>query len=109
MSNTTTLIDDGPTVIESITTGQYDDCIGSIIKAAQERRTRVAIQLGHQLTIGQRVIYTRGRPRYLIGEKGTVKKVMHSYVLVTLDRPIGKFVGDVRTPMTLIRALDEGK
>lgn len=90
------------TITEQIAMGSYDNELNIIMEACRVRIKHMAVQAGHQLNQGDRVRFTGGRPRYLIGLEATVVKVMHTWVTVKLDRPVGKFAGEIRTPMTLI-------
>lgn len=100
-------IDTPETVAESIRSGNYDNHLGTIIRAARDRKERLAITLGHQLTIGQRVVITSGRPHYIIGEKATVVRVMQKYVNIKFERSLGRFTTNnvVHCPMSMVRAI----
>lgn len=91
-------------LIENINAGLCDNQLDAIIIAASERRRNKLLAVGRSLMPGDRVKYVAGRPRYLIGMTGTVEKVKSAYVLVRIDRDIGKFTthGTINTPMSLI-------
>lgn len=103
------LIDDAETVIKSIREGEYDTHLDAIANVAYQRKRHLALQQGWTLQVGDRVEFHTGRPRYLIGEKATITKVMQSWVLLKLDRSVGKFsnLSTIRTPMTIIRKIKE--
>jgi len=83
--------------------GEYDKSLDEFKDAIHERRRAVAYSALHSMRPGDRVIFTSGRPRYLIGVEATVVKIKQTYASVRLDQPIGKFRGVINTPMTLIR------
>jgi hypothetical protein len=95
--------------LEAISSGKADGILDQLSYSISSRRKVIALTAGHQLRPGDRVVFTGGRPRYLIGVEATVKQVKQSYVLVTLDSPVGKFHREINAPMSLIRKVDHGK
>lgn len=90
--------------IAGLNNGDHDDNLDTIIRACNERRRQTAYVALHQLKPGDRVVFTGGRPRYLIGHQATVVEIKQTYAGVRLDQPIGKFgTGVINTPMTLIK------
>lgn len=96
------MIDDVDTIIKSINAGEYDSEINRIVVIAEQRKRHLALKQGWSLRPGDKVQVTGGRPHYMIGATGTIRKVMQSWVILDLDIPCGKFHRNIRCPMTIL-------
>jgi hypothetical protein len=87
---------DAPALIGALQAGQLDDDLTGLIDAINERtstiahnRTKAALA---RLRLSDRVqIGNRAKPQYLRGGTGTVHEIADDYVVVLLDRVVGKF------------------
>jgi hypothetical protein len=89
--------------------GEYDHKFLEIAAGVALRKEAIGRHKIAELKAGDKVRFTQGRPRYLIGVVATVVKPMNTWVQVRLDKPIGKFgTGIIRSPISCIeRVLDE--
>jgi hypothetical protein len=87
---------DATALLNALGTGQLDDDLTAIIDVINERtatiahnRTQAALA---KLRLHDRVqIGSRAKPQYIRGETGTVHELNDDYVVVLLDRVVGKF------------------
>lgn len=98
-------IDTPETVLESIRRGEYDAHLAKIRFEVNSREKYVAYVAGHALRVGDRVMMASGRPKYMIGMAGTVKKVLQTYIVMDFDEPCGRFHRNMRMPMTIVKKI----
>jgi hypothetical protein len=83
------------------------DDFGLIYDTLKVKQRRVANKQVQILEVGDRVRFTNIKPKYMIGEQGTVTGFASTRVVVKLDRPVGKFSGnDLRVPATCVVRLN---
>jgi|SRR5487761_1905370 hypothetical protein len=87
---------DAPALLDALTTGQLDDDLTDLIDVINERTSTIARKRTEtalaRLTLHDRVrIGNRAKPQYIRGETGTVHELDDDYVVVLLDRVVGKF------------------
>lgn len=89
-------IHDAPALLDALATGRLDaeltaviDAINGRTSAIAQNRTQAALA---RLTLHDRVrIGNQAKPQYIRGEAGTVHEINDDYVVVLLDRVVGKF------------------
>ena len=87
---------DATALLDALATGRLDAELTAVIDAINERtsaiahnRTQAALA---RLTLHDRVrIGDQAKPQYIRGETGTVHELNDDYVVVLLDRVVGKF------------------
>jgi len=87
---------DTSALLDELATGRLDAELTAVIDAVNERtsaiahnRTQAALA---RLTLHDRVqIGNQAKPQYIRGEIGTVHELSGDYVVVLLDRVVGKF------------------
>jgi hypothetical protein len=84
--------------------GDFDEYLDSIELAVRERRADIAPKAWH-FKVGDRVRFTRVRPKYLIGAVGTISKVNSVKVVVDLDQQTGRFYRNITTPTSMIEKI----
>jgi hypothetical protein len=98
-----------PTLIDEILRGKYDADLAHIAEVIHNRRKQVryieAHRIGCTLNGGDRVEITTIRPRYMIGEKGTIVKVNQTRAEVRMDNQCGRFGTSLTIPLTCLRKI----
>lgn len=99
---------------EQILAGKFDDGLPLIITAINSRmatrgkqRQREAME---RLMVHSRVrIGKTAKPQYLRGLTGEVHEIHADFVVVCLDKPVGRFTyGHIRCPPQRLQPIDEG-
>lgn len=82
------------TLIEKINSGVFDDDLGKIRLAAEERLGAIrGKQKNHDFKVGEHVIFNSlTGTRYMVGQKGVVDSLKNTKVVVRLDAPTGRFL-----------------
>ena len=100
---TSTLIDQ---VLLALRSGHLDNEFDDIYEAISRRRKRIARDLFHNLRVGDTVqINEHIKPKYMVGQTGTVVDKRQSKVEVEFDRPMGRFGQRVICPVTSLKKL----
>jgi len=87
---------DATALLDALEAGQLDSNLSGLIDVINERtstiarnRTQAALA---RLTLHDRVrISNQAKPQYIRGEPGTIHELNNDYVVVLLDRVVGKF------------------
>ena len=84
--------------------GDYDEFLDSILLVAKQRKYELAPKAWH-FKVGDRVRFTKVRPKYLAGAVGTISKVNSVKVVVDLDKETGRFYRNITTPTSMIEKI----
>jgi ribosomal protein L21E len=86
--------------------GLLDNSLDDLYEAISARRKRIARDLFHDLRVGDTVqINEHIKPKYMVGQTGTVVDKRQSKVEVEFDRPMGRFGQRVICPVTSLKKL----
>ena len=91
---------------EQITAGAYDTDLQTINKALQQRaltiRSIKAQDALATINVGDRVTLDGLKPRYVNGSTPLVVKINQTRAVVILEKPKGRFMGEVTVPLACI-------
>ncbi|MDP9072895.1 MAG: hypothetical protein M3N98_01750 [Actinomycetota bacterium] len=89
-------LDDVARIVSRIAGGDHDDDIDRLIVAINGRvrlleamattRARLRLHIGDRVRLNDNV-----SPRYLVGQTGDIHEITDDYIVVCLDRPMGRF------------------
>lgn len=82
---------DSTEVIIAIVNGKLDDDLESLAVAIQQRIKTKAQIVALSLRLGDQVKFTNVRPKYLIGNIGTIVKISPETIVVDLLEPAGRY------------------
>lgn len=90
-------------VIKFILDTETESDIDAIRNAIQARKQRDAIALRCSLKVGDVVWFNeKTKPRYMVGQKATVKKINRERVVVDLVQRTARFSTNVNVPLSLL-------
>lgn len=94
-------------ILREIRNGLHDEFLQEIQEEVVRRRQVLGRMQFAELAVGSRVRFVQTiRPTYLRGMEATVVGKKVSKLMVRLDRPVGRFRGDIRVPAALIEPVD---
>lgn len=93
--------------VRAIQSGEFDSQLNTLGEITHARRQYLRTVETHEkrldLKVGDRVRFiAKCRPRYLAFTEGKITGFRGDRALVVLDRPAGRFAGEVRAPLSII-------
>ena len=87
----------------AIITGEFDAELDRLVQTINTRRDMLNLQLKNSLSVGDKVRFKDNtKPTYMRGMVGTVISIKRERVGVRLEKAVGRFRGDLVTPVSLI-------
>lgn len=87
----------------AIITGVFDTELDLINRSIKTRKDMLSAMLKNSLNIGDKVKFNdTTKPTYMRGMVATVTQIRRERVSVKLDKPTGRFQGEIVTPVSLL-------
>lgn len=87
----------------AIITGEFDNELDLITRSVQTRKEMLQAAFKNTLNVGDKVKFNdQTKPTYMRGMVATIIKVNRERVVVKMEKPTGRFAGNITTPVSLL-------